>query len=490
MNRQNAYEMVIGLETHVELRTQSKIFCSCPNAFGAEPNTHVCPVCMGLPGALPVMNAEALRLAAKAGLALNCQVHHRSRFDRKNYFYPDLPKAYQISQFYHPLCERGSLTVETEKGEKRIGITRIHIEEDAGKLTHDVKSGTGVDMNRCGVPLIEIVSEPDIRSAEEAVAYLRKLRAILTYAGVSDCRMNEGSMRCDVNLSVRKPGEALGVRTEMKNLNSFQSVERAIAAEFARQTEALEAGEPVVQETRRYDQKTGKTTSMRRKENSADYRYFPDPDLPEICLTDGEMEKLRAEIPALPDERRKRYMSLYGLTAYAAEQLAAELWLAEYFETAAKKAQNPTALANLLLGEAFALISLREGGQSGERGRGSLPVAPEHLARLSDLMSEGRVNSSTGKKILAAMFDRDCDPAAYAREHDLYVLTDESALQRAVEQTLARNPDLASAYRGGKTGVEKALMGRAMAETKGKADPGKLRFLLMKALDEGRRSTE
>ncbi|MBS6750639.1 MAG: Asp-tRNA(Asn)/Glu-tRNA(Gln) amidotransferase subunit GatB, partial [Firmicutes bacterium] len=270
-----AYEMVIGLETHVELRTKSKVFCACKNAFGAEPNTHVCPVCMGLPGALPVFNEQVLRYAAMAGMALGCHVHHRSRFDRKNYFYPDLPKAYQISQFYRPLCEGGALTIQTSRGEKRVGITRIHIEEDAGKLLHDDQSGTALDMNRCGVPLIEIVSEPDIRSAEEAVAYLRKLRAILTYTGVSDCRMNEGSMRCDVNLSVRRPGEPFGVRTEMKNLNSFQSVERAIEAEYRRQVEALETGEGVVQETRRYDQKTGKTTSMRRKENSADYRYFP-----------------------------------------------------------------------------------------------------------------------------------------------------------------------------------------------------------------------
>ncbi|MEG2315215.1 MAG: Asp-tRNA(Asn)/Glu-tRNA(Gln) amidotransferase subunit GatB, partial [Clostridia bacterium] len=353
MAKQTAYEMVIGLETHVELRTQSKIFCSCKNSFGAEPNTYVCPVCMGLPGALPVFNEQVLRYAAIAGMATNCHVHHRSRFDRKNYFYPDLPKAYQISQFYRPLCERGYLRVQTSEGEKRIGITRIHIEEDAGKLLHDAKNGTALDMNRCGVPLIEIVSEPDVRSAEEAVAYLRKLRAILTYTGVSDCRMNEGSLRCDVNLSIHKPGEPFGVRTEMKNLNSFQSVERAIEAEYTRQLAAVEAGEAIVQETRRYDQKTGKTTSMRRKENSADYRYFPDPDLPEVYLSDAEMAELCARIPALPDERREQYMREYGLTAYAAEQLTAERWLAEYFENAVKQAASPVGLANLLLGEVF-----------------------------------------------------------------------------------------------------------------------------------------
>ncbi len=476
------YEMVIGLETHVELRTQSKVFCACANEFGAEPNTHVCPVCMGLPGALPVFNAQVLRLAAMAGMALGCHVHHRSRFDRKNYFYPDLPKAYQISQFYRPLCERGALSVQTSRGEKRIGITRIHIEEDAGKLLHEGLNGTGLDMNRCGVPLIEIVSEPDIRSAEEAVAYLRKLRAILTYTGVSDCRMNEGSMRCDVNLSIRKPGEPFGVRTEMKNLNSFQSVERAIEAEYRRQVEVLESGERVVQETRRYDQRTGKTSGMRRKEDSADYRYFPDPDLPEITLTDAELQALRAQIPVLPDERRAQYMRDWGLSAYAAEQLTAERWLAEYFEAAATHAKSPLTLCNLILGEVFAQITLRQQDPAAERDRTSLPIAPEHLAKLSDLMDAGRVNSSTAKKIVSALFDCDQDPEAYAQAHDLFTLTDETALTEAVEQTLQANPDMVRSYLGGKTTVEKALMGKAMALTRGKADPERLRALLMEAL--------
>ena len=476
------YEMVIGLETHVELSTRSKVFCACRNEFGAEPNTNVCPVCMGLPGALPVFNAEVLRLAAKAGMALSCHVHHRSRFDRKNYFYPDLPKAYQISQFYRPLCERGELVVQTSAGERHVGITRIHIEEDAGKLTHDAASGTGVDMNRCGVPLIEIVSEPDLRSAEEAVAYLRKLRAILVSVGVSDCRMNEGSMRCDVNLSVHKPGEPFGVRTEMKNLNSFQSVERAIAAEYARQVAALEAGEPVVQETRRYDQKTGKTTSMRRKENSADYRYFPDPDLPDILLSREEMEELRLSIPTLPDELRERFMREYGLSAYAAEQLSAERWLADYFTRAAALARDPVVLANLILGEAFAQMTLRDTERTGERDARSLPVSPEHMAALADLLATSRLNSSTGKKILSAMFDSDCDPEQYATEHDLFTLSDEGALRAAVQKVLAQNPDMVVSYRSGKTNVEKALMGKAMAETRGKADPERLRELLMERL--------
>lgn len=476
-----AYEMVIGLETHVELRTRTKIFCACENVFGAEPNTRVCPVCMGLPGALPVFNEQVLRYAAMAGMALNCHVHHRSRFDRKNYFYPDLPKAYQISQFYLPLCEGGSLSVQTAAGEKRVGITRIHMEEDAGKLNHD-DDGTALDMNRCGVPLIEIVSEPDIRSAEEATAYLRKLRAILTYTGVSDCRMNEGSLRCDVNLSVRKPGEPLGVRTEMKNLNSFQSVEKAIQAEYARQVDALERGEKVVQETRRFDQKTGKTVSMRRKENSADYRYFPDPDLPEIWLSDRDMESLRAAIPVLPDERRERYMTQYGLTAYTAELLASERWLADFFERGAQAAESPAALANLILGEVFAQIALRDTEHTGERDERCLPVTPEHLAELSNLTLHGKVNSSTAKKILAALFDRDQSPEAYARTHDLFTLTDEAALDAAAEKALAENPDMVVSYRAGKASVEKALMGKAMALTRGKADPEALRRALLRRL--------
>lgn len=482
-----SWEMVIGLETHVELNTESKVFCTCKTVFGAEPNTHVCPVCMGLPGALPVFNERVLHHAAMAGFALNCHVHHVSRFDRKNYFYPDLPKAYQISQFYRPICEGGWLTVQTAAGEKKIGITRIHIEEDAGKLVHDDENGTMLDMNRCGVPLIEIVSEPDLRSAEEAVAYLRKVRAILTYINVSDCRMNEGSLRCDVNLSIHHPGEPFGVRTEMKNLNSFQSVERAIQAEYDRQVAALEAGEEVVQETRRYDQKTGKTTSMRRKENSADYRYFPDPDLPEVRLTDADMEAIRAEIPTLPDARREAYRSEYNLSAYAAEQITAERWLAEYFEEAAAVAQSPVGVANLLQGEVFALMSARateaeKSGRSATEGRESLPVSPTHLAKLSDLLADGRVNSSTGKKILAALFIEDCDPEAYAEAHGLFTVSDDATLADAITRTLAENPDMVQTYRDGKVNVEKALMGKAMAVTRGKANPEKLAQMLHEAL--------
>lgn len=468
------YEMVIGLETHVELRTRHKIFCNCPNTYGAAPNTCVCPTCMGLPGALPVFHRESLLLAAKAGLALHCTVHENSRFDRKNYFYPDLPKAYQITQFYHPLCEGGYVDIGTEQDQKRIGITRIHLEEDAGKLTH-TPGGLETDLNRCGVPLIEIVTEPDLRSAGEAVAYLKKLRSILVYTDVSDCRMNEGSLRCDVNLSLRHPGAPLGVRTEIKNLNSFQSVERAIEAERVRQAALLDAGLPVVQETLRYDQKTGQTHSMRRKENSADYRYFPEPDLPPVHISHSELSELERSIPVLPDERRSLYMRQYGLGGYAAGQIAAERWLAELFEKAVQTAQSPAALANLILGEAFAQLTLR--------GEETISICPEHLAMLSNMAVSGRVNSTTAKAILAALFENDCDPEKYAREHSLLMLTDENLLRGIAQEVLLQNGALVQSYRAGRQNVAKALMGKAMGACRGRADAEKLRRILLELLN-------
>ena len=332
------YEMVVGLEVHVELKTKTKIFCARSTAFGAEPNTQCCPVCMGFPGTLPVLNEKVVEYALLAGLATNCEIARFSKQDRKNYFYPDLPKDYQISQYDLPLCAHGHLDITTAEGEKRVGITRIHIEEDAGKLVHTDGGRTLVDYNRCGVPLIEIVSEPDIRSAEEAVAYVRKLRAILLYLGVSDCRMNEGSLRCDVNLSVRRRGDqALGTRTEMKNLNSFQFIAKAIAYEFARQVGVLEEGGAVVQETRRFDAASGKTFSMRSKENSSDYRYFPDPDLAPIVTDDGMLDALKKRIPELPDERRRRYIEAYALPALDAEAICAVKELADYFDEAAAR---------------------------------------------------------------------------------------------------------------------------------------------------------
>ncbi len=484
MSQQTSYETVIGLETHVQLRTKSKLFCGCSAAFAGKPNSQCCPVCMGLPGALPVINREAVRMAALTGLAVGARVHLHSRFDRKHYFYPDLPKGYQISQYFQPLCEGGEILIQTRTTTKSIGITRIHMEEDAGKLLHEETDGTLLDLNRCGVPLVEIVSRPELSSGEEAVAYLRKLRSILVYAGVSDCKMNEGSLRCDVNLSVRKHGQPLGVRTEIKNLNSFQSVERAVAAEAARQVEALQRGEIILQETRRFDPKTGRTYAMRRKETSQDYRFFPDPDLKEICLTQADLDALRTDMPLLPDVWQERCRKAYGVSAYAAEQLTAERWLAEYFEQAASRAKNPTAVANLLLGEVFAQLALRDTAYTGQRDRDSLLIAPEHLAALSDMLTQGQVNSSTGKAILGAMFQQDCDPQAYAQAHDLLMLTDEMALCAATRQALAENPGMVETYRKGKTNVERALMGKAMALTGGKAEPERLLALLRKALAE------
>lgn len=478
---ENRYEMVVGLETHVELKTRTKAFCGCENRYGAPPNTLVCPVCLGLPGTLPVLNRRAMELAALAGFALNCRVNPVSSFDRKNFFYPDLPKAYQITQFFHPLCEAGFVEIPVKEGVKRIGITRIHVEEDAGKLLHDRPGVTAIDLNRCGVPLIEIVTEPDFRAPEEASAYLKKLRAILSAAGVSDCRMNEGSLRCDVNLSLRRPGEPMGTRTEMKNLNSFQSVERAIRAEYARQAAILDAGGTVLQETLRFDQRTGKTIVMRRKESTGDYRYFPEPDLPPVAFSAEELERLRASLPMLPDEKCALFQQKYGLSRKAAELLTEETWLAAYYEQAAVHARSCTALANLLLGEVFAQLTLREPPGT-ERNEASLPIPPDRLAALSNLLSEGRVNSSTGKKILAVLFDEDVEPEAYAREHGLFLLTDESVLRQAAAQALQENPALTEGYLRGKLTVEKALMGKAMALTGGRADPEVLSRLVHEVL--------
>ncbi len=470
------YEMVIGLEVHVELKTKSKIFCSCPTSFGAEPNTQCCPVCMGMPGTLPVLNGEVVRFAIKAGLATNCQIEPYSKQDRKNYFYPDLPKAYQISQYDLPLCHHGHLLIETPDGQKKIGITRIHIEEDAGKLIHDDKRGTLVDCNRCGVPLIEIVSEPDIRSAKEAAAYLQKLKAVISYTGISDCKMNEGSLRCDVNLSVRKKGDTtLGTRTEMKNLNSFQSVAKAIEQEYIRQVEAVEKGETIVQETRRFDQLTGKTFSMRLKENANDYRYFPDPDLMPIETPLNRIEELKAEIPALPDARKAIYVREYGLSAYAAEQLTGQKEIADYFETSASLTHAPVTLCNLLITEIFRLLPPENV---------DIPISPAHLARLADLIDEGQLNSSAGKKVLALLWENDRDPDDIVSEQGLYQLSDGSALLSAVKEAIAQNPKMLEGYKKGKTNMSRALMGQAMAITQGKANPVKLQELLQTELDK------
>lgn len=473
------WELVVGLETHVELDTRTKLFCGCARVFGAPPNQSVCPVCMGLPGALPTLNRQAVRLAAVAGLALGCRVRPRSRFDRKHYFYPDLPKGYQITQADEPLCEDGFLTVTTEAGERRVRIERIHLEEDAGKLTHDER-GTLLDMNRCGAPLIEIVTGPDFRSAREAAEYLRQLRAVLVDCGVSRCRMNEGELRCDVNLSLRLRGsETLGQRTEIKNLNSFQSVERAIAAEAARQRALLERGEAVRRQTLRFDQRTGGVAVMRGKESGADYRFMPEPDLPDVLLTEAELDALRGALPELPAARRAR-LAAYGLPPAQTAALARDAATAAYFARAA--GDRPQAVANLLLGELAALTAELDDGAR-------LCVPPEDVGALAGLLAERRVNSTTGKRILRAMLDAAlaggrAEPEAYARENGLFLIADEAALRALCRRAMDENPALVAKVRAGQRNVLQALLGKAMGLCGGLADPEALRRALEALLGE------
>ena len=468
------YEMVIGLEVHVELKTKTKIFCNCETSFGAEPNTHTCPVCMGLPGTLPVLNNKVVEYAVKAGLATNCKIANFSKQDRKNYFYPDLPKAYQISQFDLPLCEHGYLDIETESGSKRIGITRIHIEEDAGKLVHDDIHGTMIDCNRCGVPLIEIVSEPDIRSAEEAKAYLQKLRAIILYTGISDCKMNEGSFRCDVNLSVREKGtEKFGTRTEMKNINSFQFVVKAIEYEYKRQIEAIEDGEEIVQETRKFDADTGKTYSMRGKENANDYRYFPDPDLPPIELSDEKIEKIKTTIPELPDARKKKYMENYGISAYISEKIISDMDIADYFEKVATLAKTPKVVANLLVGEVARLNTAE---------MFYCPISAANMAKLSDLISDEVINTSTAKKLISRMWVDNSDPVLIVEKEELKQINDRQLLTEIAKEVIDKSQKLVSDYKAGKQQAIKALMGQAMGKTAGKANPVILEEIIKKLI--------
>lgn len=464
------YEMVVGLEVHVELKTKTKIFCGCPTDFGAPPNTQCCPVCMGMPGTLPVLNRRVVDYAIKAGLATNCSIAHVSKQDRKNYFYPDLPKAYQISQYDIPLCCNGYIDIETADGEKRIGITRIHIEEDAGKLIHDERLGTLIDCNRCGVPLIEIVSEPDIRSAAEARAYLEKLRAVILYTGISDCKMNEGSLRCDVNLSVRKMGEtAFGTRTEMKNLNSFAFIVKAIEYEYKRQTEALEAGEEIIQETRRFDAADGRTYSMRRKENADDYRYFPDPDLPPIENEDEYIAGLKGEIPVLPDERKAEYIERFGLNAYDAERITNDLALAEFFEKAVGLTAYPKQLANMLVSDAPPAIRR---------------VSGQNLAALCNLAGEGRINSSTAKKLLKEIWETDEDPDKLVAERKLEQINDTGILTEIVQKVMTAEAKSVMDYKNGKKAAAKAIIGKAMAAVGGRGNPALINDIVYGLLDK------
>jgi aspartyl-tRNA(Asn)/glutamyl-tRNA(Gln) amidotransferase subunit B len=469
------YEMVIGLEVHVELKTATKIFCGCSTRFGAPPNTQICPVCTGMPGSLPVLNRQVVDYAVLAGLATNCKIAGYSKQDRKNYFYPDLPKAYQISQYDLPLCTEGYLDIETEAGQKRIGITRIHIEEDAGKLIHQEGKGTLIDCNRCGVPLIEIVSEPDIRSAQEAKAYLQKLRAIMRYIGVSDCRMNEGSLRCDVNLSIRKVGtEQLGTRTEMKNLSSFQAVVKAIEYEYTRQVGVLEGGGQVIQETRRYDVSSGKTFSMRSKENADDYRYFPDPDLVPIVITAEHLESLKKKIPQLPDQRKQQYQEQYGLSSLTAETLVTRKEIADYFETVVGETQYPLLAANLVTGEVARLCPEDQ----------EIPIAPSHIAALTELLGRGDINGGTAKKVVASLMEEDQDPVALIESQGLRQISDEAQLLPMAQEVLAACAKVVADYQGGNKNAFHALVGQMMKKTQGKGNPQVIQKVLLQLLEQ------
>lgn len=475
MSLTQKYEMVAGVEIHAELRTKTKIFCGCRTDFGAPPNSQCCPVCTGMPGALPVLNAEAVHLAALAGLALHCRIRTCSGFARKHYFYPDLPKAYQITQHEEPLCEGGYLDIETEAGARRVHITRIHMEEDAGKLLHR-PDGTLVDCNRCGVPLIEVVTEPCMHTPEEVRAFAEQLRAVLRYAGVSDGKMNEGSLRCDLNLSVRKKGERqLGTRSEIKNLNSFQFIAKAAQYEFERQAAVLEAGGTVQQETRRFDEKTGTTVAMRSKENAGDYRYFPEPDVPPVRISEQQLALWRREIPALPQERRAQYAGRWGISPYMAQQLTQSRALADYFEQTAQDTKAPKTAAGLLLGEVLRLAP-------GEDGPFAVP--PRQLAALCDMLSDGELSSGAGKAVLQSMWGSGAGPRETAQQLGLLQISDEAELAPLALRVIAQNPGAAEDYRAGKTAALQALLGRCMKETRGRGNPVVLQQILRRELEK------
>ena len=474
------YETVIGLEVHVELATKTKIFCACSTAFGGAPNTHTCPVCTGMPGSLPVLNKQVVEYALAVGLATNCQIHQYCKFDRKNYFYPDNPQNYQISQLYLPICHDGGVEIETAGGKKIIGIHEIHMEEDAGKLVHDEWEDCSlVDYNRSGVPLIEIVSEPDMRSAEEVIAYLEKLRQIIQYLGASDCKLQEGSMRADVNLSVREVGaEKFGTRTEMKNLNSFKAIAHAIEGERERQIELIEAGRKVIQETRRWDDNKESSFTMRSKEDAQDYRYFPDPDLTPVVISDEWIAEVKARQPELRSEKLERYKKEFDIPDYDAQIITNSKHMADLFEAATAICKKPKKVSNWLMGETLRL--LKENNMDPE----DLSFAPENLAKLVDLADAGTVNSSVAKEVFEQIFKENVDPEVYIEEHGLKTVNDEGALKATIEQIVSENPQSVADYKGGKKKAIGFLVGQTMKAMKGKADPASVNKILKAILDQ------
>ena len=475
-----SYETVIGLEVHVELATKTKIFCGCSTAFGAEPNAHTCPVCTGMPGSLPVLNKQVVEYAMAVGLAANCDITQYSKFDRKNYFYPDNPQNYQISQLYLPICRNGYVEIEDKDGNpKKIRIHEIHMEEDAGKLIHDEWDDCSyVDYNRSGVPLIEIVSEPDMCSAEEVISYLEKLRLIIQYLGASDCKLNEGSMRADVNLSVREAGsEKFGTRTEMKNLNSFKAIARAIENERERQIELIEDGKQVIQETRRWDDNKEYSYPMRSKEDAMDYRYFPEPDLVPIVISDEWIEKVKKNQPEFRDEKKKRYVSEFDIPEYDADIITATKHLADIFEATVSIGANPKKVSNYLMGETMRLL------KSKEMEPEEIKFSPENLAKLIKLTDDNLINSSVAKEVFEKIFTDDIDPVEYVEKNGLKQDNDEEGLTQIIKEVIENNPQSVSDYKNGKDKAIGFLVGQTMKATKGKANPGIINKILKELLN-------
>ena len=472
------YETVIGLEVHVELATKTKIFCGCSTAFGGAPNTHTCPVCTGMPGSLPVLNKQVLEYAVAVGLATNCDITRYCKFDRKNYFYPDNPQNYQISQLYLPICRNGKVEIETEKGKKYVGIHEIHMEEDAGKLVHDEWNDCSlVDYNRSGVPLIEIVSEPDMRIAEEVIAYLEKLRMTIQYLGASDCKLQEGSMRADVNLSIREVGATeFGTRTEMKNLNSFKAIARAIEGERERQIDLLESGEKVIQETRRWDDNKGESYAMRSKEDAQDYRYFPDPDLVPIEVDEAFLDRIRERQPEFREEKMARYKEEFDIPEYDIDIITGSKRMADLFEATVALGAQPKKVSNWLMVETLRL--LKENDMEPE----DIRFSPEHLAALIAMADKKEINSSVAKEVFEEIFKSDVDPAKYVEEKGLKTVNDEGALRKTVEEVIANNPQSVQDYKSGKEKAIGFLVGQTMKAMKGKADPGMINKMLKELL--------
>ena len=472
------YETVIGLEVHVELATKTKIFCSCSTEFGGAPNTHTCPVCTGMPGSLPVLNKQVVEYAMAVGLATNCSITQYCKFDRKNYFYPDNPQNYQISQLYLPICRNGGVEIETAAGKKVIGIHEIHMEEDAGKLVHDEWEDVSiVDYNRSGVPLIEIVSEPDMRSADEVIAYLEKLRETIQYLGASDCKLNEGSMRADVNISVREVGaRKFGTRTEMKNLNSFKAIAHAIEGERERQIELIEMGRSVVQETRRWDDNKESSHAMRSKEDAQDYRYFPEPDLVPIVISDEWIDEVRKRQPEFRSEKLIRYKKEYDIPEYDAQIITASKHMADIFEATTELCGKPKKVSNWLMVETMRLL------KENEMDAQDLKFSPKNLAELIELTEAGTINSTVAKEVFEEIFYHDVDPKQYVEEKGLKTVNDEGALRTTIEQIIADNPQSVADYHNGKEKAIGYLVGQTMKAMKGKADPAMVNQILKELL--------